>query len=83
VAGVLERVLECDVFFGALAVEDVGADGVSLDGGWGWGGRDGCLAGGGAVEGVFEDSCDSWLAGGRDEGRDNCGGVIVYLWASC
>lgn len=74
VAGILEGVLEGDVFFGERVVQ-FGAD---LGGCWRWGGRNGGLAGGRSVVGVFEDSCEE----GHKQDFGSCGGVIVYLWAS-
>jgi len=56
--GVLESVLKGDVFFGDL-LGQVGAHGVCVYWCWRRGGRDGCLAGGRAVVGVLEDSCDA------------------------
>jgi hypothetical protein len=55
--GILERVLECDVFFREPTIE-IGPAGV-WRGNWRWRvGCDGCLLGWRAVVGVLE---DSWL----------------------
>jgi hypothetical protein len=59
-AGILECVLESNIFLGELAIEFGSGD--MCRGDWGWGGRERCLLRWRSVVGVLENSCRRRLA---------------------